>query len=102
MSRLGAVIWTGDIPVSWDSLANQPGYVLNWHMAGAGFITCDTGKQHIWDVDLFFFSFSFLFLFLLSLSLSLSSLFFFFFPCVRVIGFVCDCSVVLTYLFVIQ
>ena len=44
MSRLGAVIWTGDIPVSWDSLANQPGYVLNWHMAGAGFITCDTGE----------------------------------------------------------
>ena len=43
ISRLGAVIWTGDIPVSWDSLANQPGYILNWHMAGAGFITCDTG-----------------------------------------------------------
>jgi hypothetical protein len=31
---MGAVIWTGDIQVSWDALVNQPGYVLNWHMAG--------------------------------------------------------------------
>ena len=43
MSRLGAVIWSGDIQVSWDSLVNQPGYVLNWHMAGVGYITCDSG-----------------------------------------------------------
>ena len=43
MSRLGAVIWTGDISVSWDSLGQQPGYVLNWHMAGVGFVTCDSG-----------------------------------------------------------
>jgi len=43
MSRMGAVIWTGDIPVAWEALAQQPGYVLNWHMAGVGFVTCDSG-----------------------------------------------------------
>ena len=30
MSRLGAVIWTGDISVAWDALAQQPGTMLNW------------------------------------------------------------------------
>ena len=30
MSRLGAVIWTGDINVAWDALAQQPGTMLNW------------------------------------------------------------------------
>jgi hypothetical protein len=32
-----------DIPVAWEALAQQPGYVLNWHMAGVGFVTCDSG-----------------------------------------------------------
>eukprot|EP00056_Hartaetosiga_gracilis_P010544 m.156347 g.156347 ORF g.156347 m.156347 type:complete len:842 (+) comp13338_c0_seq2:110-2635(+) len=43
MSRYGAAIWTGDIGVSFDSLAQQPGYQLNWLMSGASHITCDTG-----------------------------------------------------------
>ena len=28
MSRLGATMWTGDISVSWESLAQQPGYAF--------------------------------------------------------------------------
>jgi len=44
VQALGAtVIWTGDISESWDDLAKTPGYVLNWHMAGAYYITCDIG-----------------------------------------------------------
>lgn len=43
MQRQGSLTWTGDIPVEWDALRNTPGYVLNWELAGTGFITCDTG-----------------------------------------------------------
>lgn len=43
MQRIAATTWTGDIGVSWDSLQNQPGYMLNWGLAGTNFVTCDTG-----------------------------------------------------------
>lgn len=43
MQRLGATVWTGDIQVSWQSLAQQPGIQLNWGLAGAGYVTCDIG-----------------------------------------------------------
>eukprot|EP00466_Bigelowiella_natans_P020589 jgi/Bigna1/53821/estExt_Genewise1Plus.C_240129 len=43
MQRMGAATWTGDVPVSWDSLRNQPGYILNWGLAGTHLVTCDTG-----------------------------------------------------------
>lgn len=41
--RLGAVVWTGDIGVSFQELANQGGYLTNWVMSGIPYITCDTG-----------------------------------------------------------
>eukprot|EP00759_Apiculatamorpha_spiralis_P047338 PhF_6_TR43100/c0_g1_i2/m.65842/K01187/malZ; alpha-glucosidase len=43
MQRLGATIWTGDVQVSWQSMAQQVGYQLNWVLAGVGFVTCDIG-----------------------------------------------------------
>ena len=43
MARFGLTVWTGDISVSFDSLAQQPGYQINWLMAGASYVTCDTG-----------------------------------------------------------
>lgn len=43
MQRFGAITWTGDINVEWPSLQNQPGYVLNWNLAGSMYVTCDTG-----------------------------------------------------------
>lgn len=43
MQRLGAAIWTGDIQVSWQALSQQPGLLLNWGLAGAGYVTCDIG-----------------------------------------------------------
>ena len=43
MQRLGATIWTGDIQVSWQSLAQQPGYQMNWGLAGVSYVTCDIG-----------------------------------------------------------
>jgi len=41
--RLGASLWTGDVPVTWAALANTPGYLLNWQLAGVGYVTCDIG-----------------------------------------------------------
>ena len=41
--RLGTVVWTGDISVSWLALATTPSAVLNWVMAGAPFVACDIG-----------------------------------------------------------
>ena len=38
--RLGAVVWTGDIRVSFQELANQGGYLTNWVMAGVPYVTC--------------------------------------------------------------
>ncbi|EGD72843.1 hypothetical protein PTSG_04572 [Salpingoeca rosetta] len=43
MSRFGLSVWTGDISVSFESMAQQVGYQINWNMAGASFVTCDTG-----------------------------------------------------------
>jgi alpha-glucosidase len=42
-ASLGAIAWTGDIHDSWEDLANQPGYFLNWGIAGQPWVTCDTG-----------------------------------------------------------
>jgi alpha-glucosidase len=42
-ARLGAIAWTGDISDTWGDLANQPGYFLNWGIAGQPWVTCDTG-----------------------------------------------------------
>lgn len=39
MSRQGAVIWTGDIGVDWNSLEQQPGTMLNWGLAGVGSVS---------------------------------------------------------------
>jgi alpha-glucosidase len=43
MQRLGATIWTGDIDPTWQQLQMTPGYVLNWGMMGAPYVTCDIG-----------------------------------------------------------
>jgi len=42
-ARLGAIAWTGDISDTWYDLANQPGYFLNWGLAGQPWVTCDSG-----------------------------------------------------------
>jgi len=34
MQRLGAAVWTGDIPSTWQALQNQPGTLLNWSLCG--------------------------------------------------------------------
>lgn len=43
MQRFGAACWTGDIDSSWSALANQPGTMLNWSMAGMPFVGQDDG-----------------------------------------------------------
>ena len=43
MQRLGAAVWTGDIPTSWDSLQNQPGTMLNWSLCGMPYVGQDIG-----------------------------------------------------------
>lgn len=43
MQRLGATVWTGDIPTSWASLQNQPGTMLNWSLCGMPFTGQDIG-----------------------------------------------------------
>jgi alpha-glucosidase len=43
MQRYGAACWTGDIDSSWDALANQPGTLLNWGLAGMPFTGQDIG-----------------------------------------------------------
>lgn len=43
MQRLGATVWTGDIPTSWDALQNQPGTMLNWSLCGMPFVGQDIG-----------------------------------------------------------
>ena len=43
MQRLGSSIWTGDVSVSWAAMQQQPAYLLNWQLAGAGYVTCDIG-----------------------------------------------------------
>jgi alpha-glucosidase (family GH31 glycosyl hydrolase) len=43
MQRLGSTVWTGDVGVSWAAMQQQPAYLLNWQLAGAGYVTCDIG-----------------------------------------------------------
>ena len=43
MQRFGAAVWTGDIDTNWDVLANQPGTLLNWSLAGMPYVTQDDG-----------------------------------------------------------
>lgn len=43
MQRFGAACWTGDIDSHWAALANQPGTMLNWAMAGMPYEGQDIG-----------------------------------------------------------
>lgn len=43
IGRFGAAVWTGDIDSNWDTLANQPGTLLNWGLAGVPFSAQDLG-----------------------------------------------------------
>jgi alpha-glucosidase len=43
MQRMGVTIWTGDIAPSWQQLQITPGYMLNWGLMGAPYVTCDIG-----------------------------------------------------------
>jgi alpha-glucosidase len=43
MQRFGAAVWTGDIDSSWSTLANQPGTLLNWALAGMPYTAQDIG-----------------------------------------------------------
>ncbi len=43
MQRFGAACWTGDINSDWDALANQPGTLLNWTLAGMPYVGQDIG-----------------------------------------------------------
>jgi alpha-glucosidase len=43
MARLGVGFWTGDSSPEWWNLAAQPGYVLNWALAGAPYVASDIG-----------------------------------------------------------
>lgn len=43
MARLGVGFWTGDSGPEWWVLAAQPGYMLNWALAGAPYVGSDIG-----------------------------------------------------------
>ena len=43
MQRFGAAAWTGDIDSNWATLANQPGTLLNWGLAGMPYTGQDIG-----------------------------------------------------------
>jgi alpha-glucosidase (family GH31 glycosyl hydrolase) len=43
MQRYGAAVWTGDIASDWQTLANQPGTMLNWSLAGMPYDSQDIG-----------------------------------------------------------
>eukprot|EP00930_Biecheleria_cincta_P034673 TRINITY_DN23932_c0_g1_i1.p1 TRINITY_DN23932_c0_g1~~TRINITY_DN23932_c0_g1_i1.p1 ORF type:complete len:793 (+),score=130.54 TRINITY_DN23932_c0_g1_i1:29-2407(+) len=43
MQSMGVGVWTGDISVSWESLSQQPGYMLNYNLAGNVYLGCDSG-----------------------------------------------------------
>ena len=43
IQRFGAATWTGDIDSNWDTLANQPGTLLNWGLAGMPYGSNDLG-----------------------------------------------------------
>ena len=42
-AALGVTVWTGDVSPSWGDLQNTPGYVVQWALAGAPYVTCDIG-----------------------------------------------------------
>jgi alpha-glucosidase len=46
IQRFGAATWTGDINTRWDVLANQPGILLNWSLAGMPYTSYDNGGFH--------------------------------------------------------
>ena len=43
IQRFGAATWTGDIDSTWETLANQPGTLLNWGLAGMPYSGQDIG-----------------------------------------------------------
>ena len=43
IQRFGAATWTGDINSDWQTLANQPGTLLNWSLAGMPYTGQDIG-----------------------------------------------------------
>jgi len=43
MARLGAAVWTGDSGPEWWVLAAQPGFMLNWALAGLPYVGSDIG-----------------------------------------------------------
>ena len=43
IQRFGAATWTGDINSDWETLANQPGTLLNWSLAGMPYVGQDIG-----------------------------------------------------------
>lgn len=43
IQRFGAATWTGDINSDWTTLANQPGTLLNWSLAGMPYTGQDIG-----------------------------------------------------------
>lgn len=46
IQRFGAATWTGDINTNWNVLANQPGIMLNWALAGMPYTSQDIGGFH--------------------------------------------------------
>jgi alpha-glucosidase len=43
IQHYGAAVWTGDILSKWEVLAQQPGTMLNWSLAGMPYTSQDTG-----------------------------------------------------------
>lgn len=43
IQRFGAAEWTGDIDSNWETIANEPGTLLNWSLAGMPFVGQDLG-----------------------------------------------------------
>ncbi|CAE7356213.1 agd31B [Symbiodinium natans] len=43
MARLGATVWTGDVFANWATLEGTPGTMLKWILAGAPYVSCDSG-----------------------------------------------------------
>ena len=37
------VVWTGNVPATWQALKTTPGFILNWGLAGAPYVACDIG-----------------------------------------------------------
>lgn len=43
MQRYGAAVWSGDISSKWSTLANQPGILMNFSLAGMPYVSQDIG-----------------------------------------------------------